>query len=149
MGRAARGLVAVTVSVTAAACAGSRAARNGAPAERIEAPTLDGASRRAVDSRSQADAFPTLLVDNTSGSQITVYSNGRRLGTATRGRSCLRIPQMVGELHLDFVAHHTHGYRAPIAFLEESRHWRIAFRPGVSIKYDVLSLAPTRTSCRT
>lgn len=89
----------------------------------------------------------SLLVQNGSGYQVAVYLNGRRIGTATRGRTCLGISRSVGAMRLVFVPNGTGGYAAPLSFLEESRHWGVELRPGVTIKYDVLSLAPRRRSC--
>jgi hypothetical protein len=105
-----------------------------------EAIETNAAERRATD-------FASLVVENGSGHPVAVRLDNRRIGTATPGRTCIRIPQIIGEMHLRFVAIGTSGYEAPIVFLEESRHWQVVLRPGVTIKYDVLSLSPRRTSC--
>lgn len=149
-----RGIVVLGVVLGVSGCAWNRTSRHAGATNGpvpAQAPNQGERTEQAgtpEEGPGDVDAFPTLLVENTSGYQITVYLGGRRLGTATRGRRCLRMPQMAGELRLTFVAHDGRGYRAPIAFLEESRHWRVEFRPGVTIKYDVLSLKPRRSACR-
>ena len=92
--------------------------------------------------------LPTLLVENSSGYHIAVRMNGDRSGTATQGRTCIPIPQLAGPIDLEFVALGMAPLLAWSVYLEESPHWQIQFRPGVTIKYDVLSLSPTDRSCR-
>lgn len=101
----------------------------------------------AASAEAGADGFPTLLVENRSGYQVAIRMNGRRVGTATPGRTCLRLPGLVGELRLEFVALAHRGHQAPVAFFEESAHWAVELNPGVTIKYEVLSLTPQRRSC--
>lgn len=90
---------------------------------------------------------PTLMVDNRSGYQVGVYLDGTRIGTATTGESCIRIPQSQGELRLVFAPTGLPPVLGPIAYLQESRHWQVELKPGVTMKYDVLGLAPAAESC--
>lgn len=93
-------------------------------------------------------AFPSLLVENRSGYQVAIRLNGVRLATATTGFTCVRIPKTVGEIQLEFAPLGIAAQLAPTVYLEESPHWRVELLPGVTIKYDVLSLAPSGRGCR-
>ena len=92
--------------------------------------------------------IPTLLVENASGNHIAVRLNGFRLGTATAGRTCMRIPRTVGEIVLEFVSF---GMRPELAWpvhLGESLHWRVRVGPGDRLRYVLGSLTPAEGSCR-
>ena len=92
--------------------------------------------------------IPTLLVDNASGDHIAVRVNGFRLGTATGGRNCILIPQVFGEIVLEFVPLGTHPQFALPVHLGESLHWRVRVGPGGRLKYDLSFLTPAESSCR-
>ncbi len=92
--------------------------------------------------------IPTLLVENASGEHIAVRLNGFRLGTATRGRNCVLIPQLVGEITLEFAPVGMDPQLAWPVYLEESLHWRVRVEPGDRLKYDLGSLTPAESSCR-
>lgn len=106
---------------------------------------MQPASTGAVTLR--PEDVPTLMVENRSGSSVAVYLDGARIGTATTGRSCILIPRSMGELRLVFATPGATGFRGPIAYLEESRHWQVEFTPGVTIKYDVIGMVPSHESC--
>ena len=145
-----RGRVRVLSGLVAAALLSSGCLVGGAA--RLDSAVPAGEAQAGVGWETTASRdrsrFASLYVDNRSGRHVTVRLNGRRVGTATRGRTCIRIPQMAGELRLEFAAHGERAFSAPIVFLEESAHWGVEFRPGITIKYDVLSLGPRRDGCR-
>lgn len=123
----------------------------GGSAGLTEVPTMGGSdagrSQAAGRRRAWRLDVPTLLVDNRSGSQVAVYLDGMRIGTATAGRTCIRIPKTLGELGMVFAPTGSAGFPGPIAYLQESRHWRVELTPGVTIKYDVIGLTPSHESC--
>ena len=92
--------------------------------------------------------IPTLLVENASGDHIAVRLNGFRLGTATGGRNCILIPQLVGEIMLEFDPVGMDPQLTWPVSLDESLHWRVSVEPGDRLKYDLSSLRPAESSCR-
>ncbi len=115
-------------------------------------PGPDGAGVSIMNARrveGAGSSFSSLLVENRSGYQVAVRLNGVRLGTATYGRTCIRVPKTVGEMQLEFVPVGMAAQLAPLVYLEWSSHWRVELTPGVTLKYDVLSLAPSHGSCET
>ena len=50
-------------------------------------------------------------------------------------------------MQLEFVPLGIAAQLAPPVYLEESSHWKVELWPGVTIKYDVLSLAPNGPGC--
>ena len=93
-------------------------------------------------------SIPTLLVENASGDHIAVRLNGFRLGTATGGRNCILIPQVFGEIVLEFVPLGTRPQFAWPVHLGESLHWRVRIEPGGRLKHDLSFLTPAESSCR-
>ena len=91
--------------------------------------------------------LPTLLVENALGRHIAVRLNGFRLGTATGGRSCIRIPQTVGEIALEFVPLGMDPQLAWPVHLLESSHWRVKVGLGVTLRNDLFLLTPAESSC--
>ncbi len=132
---------------SACATAGGTARLEGAPGgpagNEVSAPI---SSLERVD-RSDSP-IPTLLVENASGDHITVRLNGFRLGTATGGRNCLLIPQIVGQIRLEFDPVGMDPQLAWPVYLEESSHWRVSIEPGDRLEYDLSSLRPAERSCR-
>ncbi len=103
----------------------------------------------SVERATRSDSWiPTLLVENTSGDPIAVRLNGFRLGTATSGRNCIRLPRTVGEIVLEFVPLGRHQQLAFPIHLGESLHWRVRVGPGGWLKYDLTSMTPAESSCR-
>jgi len=143
-GRWGTAVLACLLALTSASCAGT--------ASRLAEGSTPGGTRQEQvrpdrpTSSWQLDV-PTLLVENRSGYQVGVYLDGTRIGTATTGRSCIRIPKTLGELRLVFASPGSQGFAGPVAYLQESRHWRVKIMPGVTIKYDVLGMRPTHESC--
>ncbi len=128
----------------ACATAGGSARFEGAPDRNdVSAPIS------SVERGDRSDSWiPTLLVENASGDQIALRLNGFRLGTATGGRTCIQIPQTVGEIVLEFVPLGTSPQLAWPVHLGESLHWRVRVGPGGRLKYDISSLMPAESSCR-
>lgn len=135
--------VLLCVASLATACAEAGSPRVTAESHGGETPPV----RATADARRVTSELPTLMVENRSGSPVAVYLDGARIGTATTGRSCILIPRSMGELRLVFATPGSAGFRGPIAYLEESRHWHVEFAPGVTIKYDVIGMAPSHESC--
>ena len=129
---------------SACAAAGGSARFEGAPGGKdVSAPIS------SVERGDRSDSWiPTLLVENASGDHITVRLNGFRLGTATGGRSCIQIPQLVGQIRLEFDPVGTDPQLAWPVYLEESSHWRVSIEPGDRLEYDLSSLRPAEGSCR-
>ena len=130
--------------LSACAIAGGSARLEGAPG-RIDVSAPISSAERGDRSNSR---IPTLLVENASGDHITVRLNGFRLGTATGGRNCIQIPQLVGQLLLEFDPVGMDPQLAWPVYLEESLHWRVSIEPGGRLKYDLSSLTPAVRSCR-
>lgn len=132
------------IALTSIGCAGtaSRLAMSSTPGGGSQ----EEPHAETTKSARQSDVA-TLLVENRSGGQVSVYLDGMRIGTATNGRSCIRIPKTLGELRLVFAPTGSRGFAGPIAYLEESRHWRVELTPGVSMKYDVIGMEPVPESC--
>ncbi len=108
----------------------------------------DAASLRRMEPGDRSDSWrPTLLVENSSGEQIAVRVNGSRVGTATGGRTCIRIPRVMGPLVLEFDPVGTDSELALPVYLESSIHWKVEVRPGPTLKYDVLSMMPAENGC--
>ncbi len=102
----------------------------------------------SVERGDRADSWiPTLLVENASGDPITVRLNGFRLGTATGGRNCMLIPQVVGQIRLEFDPVAMDPQLSWPVYLEESSHWRVSIEPGDRLEYDLSSLRPAERSC--
>ena len=129
---------------SACAMAGGSARLEGAPGGNdVSAPIS------SVERGDRADSWtPTLLVENASGDHITVRLNGFRLGTATGGRNCMLIPQVVGQIRLEFDPVGMDPQLAWPVYLEESSHWRVSIEPGDRLEYDLSSLRPAEGSCR-
>ena len=87
-------------------------------------------------------------MENASGAHIAVRLNGFRLGTATGGHNCILIPQLVGEIMLEFDPVGMDPQLTWPVSLDESLHWRISVEPGDRLKYDLSSLRPAESSCR-
>ena len=143
-----RGRVPVAVFLilflSACATAGGSARLEGAPGrDYVSAPIS------SVERADRSDSWmPTLLVENASGAHIAVRLNGFRLGTATGGHNCILIPQLVGEIMLEFDPVGLDPQTAWPVYLEESLHWRVGVEPGDRLKYDLSSLTPAESSCR-
>ncbi len=143
-----RGKVLLEVSLilflnACAASGGSARLEGAAGGNEVSAPISSLERTDRSDSR-----IPTLLVENASGNQIAIRLNGVRLGTATGGRNCIRIPQTVREIVLEFAPV---GLRPEFAFpihLGEGLHWRVRVGPGGTLKYDLAALTPAERSCR-
>ncbi len=130
--------------LSACATAGGSARLEGAPGgNEASAPIW------SVERADRSDSWiPTLLVENASGGHIAVRLNGFRLGTATGGRNCMLIPQLVGEIVLEFDPVGMDPQLAWPVSLTESLHWRVSVEPGDRLKYDLSSLTPAESSCR-
>ncbi len=146
MGGRERVLLAVSLILFLGACAtsGGSARLEGAPGgNEVSAPISSLERTDRSDSR-----IPTLLVENGSGNHIAIRLNGVRLGTATGGRNCIRIPQTAREIVLEFVPV---GMPPQFAFpfhLGEGLHWRVSVGPGDALKYELAALTPAERSCR-
>ncbi len=129
---------------SACAAAGGSARLGGAPRGDELSALISGVER--ADRRDAR--IPTLLVENASGDHITVRLNGFRLGTATGGRNCILIPQIVGEIRLEFDPVGMDPQLAWPVHLEESLHWRVSLEPGDRLEYDLSTLRAAASSCR-
>ncbi len=146
MGGRGRVPVAVFLVLFSSACAmaGGSARLEGAPGGNdVSAPisSVEHGDR-------SASGMPTLLVENASGDHITVRLNGFRLGTATGGRNCILIPQVVGQIRLEFDPVGMDPQLAWPVYLEKSSHWRVSIGPGDRLEYDLSWLTPAESSCR-
>jgi hypothetical protein len=92
----------------------------------------------------------TLLVENHTGTHVGVYVDGTKIGTATAGRNCIRLPGSVGfgDVNLTFspTAWPSVSIRERLLSYE---HWRVRLNSQhpSGLTYDVLSLMPVTEGC--
>lgn len=90
---------------------------------------------------------PTLLVESASVEHVAVRVNGLRVGTITRGRSCIRIPAVSGSVRLDFVSLSGRASAPEPLYLTPGSHWRLVLGPGSKLGRDVQSLGRVDRGC--
>ena len=132
-------LFVMAVSMTGSACASSELHRS----EYTPRDTRGS----VVFAATNASGPLTLRVDNASGYHVVVRLEGRRVGTATQGSNCFRLPQPTGEFVLEFErVGASPEYTWPIQ-VNRDRHWSVKLRPGPMLKYDLSSIDAANGSC--
>jgi hypothetical protein len=101
------------------------------------------AGQRAFEERR-----PTLLIENASADEVAIRLNGFRIGTATRGVSCIRLPASTGRIVLELVPMGAAPRRAEAVFLELSPHWRVTIGPSGLARLGEVPMWPSPSRCR-
>jgi len=90
---------------------------------------------------------PTLLVVSAAADHVAVRVNGFRVGTVTRGRSCVRLPAISGSLRVELVSLSGRATAPEPLLLAPGAHWRLELGPDGRVARDILALASTEEGC--